>query len=211
MNNLISFGCSFTFGDELDDLPDWYEDMEDERNFMPHKLKYHKPSKKSYPYILGSFLDFDVENNGWRGGSNDRIFRTFFDHVLNNKKNSIYVIQWTFPDRTEFWSNKKQFYVGVVPTLIDKDEYTKEHYLNYHDENDVLSRLVRYIWSVDAICEKNNHKLLQFMPIENNLNGLSDTILNTDEIMKIVDYQVHPTEEGHKKLAEYLTREINEE
>ena len=48
--------------------------------------KYEKASKKSYPYVLGSFLDFEVENNGWRGGSNDRIFRTFFDHLINNKK-----------------------------------------------------------------------------------------------------------------------------
>ena len=76
---ITSFGCSFTFGEELDDLPDWFNDKSDKRNYMPLKLKYEKASKKSYPYVLGSFLDFEVENNGWRGGSNDRIFRTFFN------------------------------------------------------------------------------------------------------------------------------------
>ena len=45
--NVIAFGCSFTFGNDLDDLPDWEKDMKDERNFLPLKLKYHRPSKKS--------------------------------------------------------------------------------------------------------------------------------------------------------------------
>ena len=39
---IVAFGCSFTFGDELDDLPKWYEDFDDKRNFMPEKEKYHK-------------------------------------------------------------------------------------------------------------------------------------------------------------------------
>ena len=30
---VVVFGCSFTFGDELDDLPKWYEDFDDEIPF----------------------------------------------------------------------------------------------------------------------------------------------------------------------------------
>ena len=30
---IVAFGCSFTFGDELNDLPKWYEDFDDKRNF----------------------------------------------------------------------------------------------------------------------------------------------------------------------------------
>ena len=122
MEKLIAFGCSFTFGANLDDLPEWYSDESDTRNFMPLKLKYNTPSKKSYPYVIGSLLNCEVENYGWRGGSNDRIFRTFFDHVISNKESSIYIIQWTFPHRTEFWSNDSNFYVGIVPSFVDIDQ-----------------------------------------------------------------------------------------
>ena len=38
---------------------------------------------------MGSLLGCDVKNYGWSGGSNDRIFRTFFDHILS--PNSKYV------------------------------------------------------------------------------------------------------------------------
>lgn len=205
-DNVIAFGCSFTFGDELDDLPNWYEDMEDERNFMPQKLKYHQPSKKSYPYILGNLLSCKVENYGWRGGSNDRIFRTFFDHILNNKKKSIYVIQWTFSHRTEIWSNKGGFYSGITLNLIEEDKNAKEYYEEYYDENDVKRRLVRYMWSVDAICKEFNQKLYQFHPIadEQIENELPKSVLDTKKILELVDGKIHPTEQGHKNLAKYI-------
>jgi len=221
--NVIAFGCSFTFGEELDDLPEFYNDKSDERNYMPLKLKYHRPSKKSYPYIMGSLLGCDVKNYGWSGGSNDRIFRTFFDHILNNKKKSIYVIQWTFPHRSEIWSNESQFYVGIVPSLIDRNEDTKRFYKDCYDENDVRDKLLRYIWSVDSVCKEFNHKILQFLPIGGDnmgwdgdnldskcplFNNLPNSFLNTKVVREKVDYKMHPTEHGHKKLAEYLSKGI---
>ena len=187
---ITSFGCSFTFGEELDDLPDWFNDKSDKRNYMPLKLKYEKASKKSYPYILGSFLDFDVENNGWRGGSNDRIFRTFFDHLINNKKKTIYTIQWTFPHRTEYWSEKRNMFRGIVPDFNTdfKKQNSKKESLVYSSE----------------YYTKFQHELIQFMPIENELDMLPDSFLNSMEIMTLVEDKIHPTEEQHKRLAKYL-------
>ena len=182
---ITSFGCSFTFGEELDDLPDWFNDKSDKRNYMPLKLKYEKASKKSYPYVLGSFLDFDVENNGWRGGSNDRIFRTFFDHLINNKQKTIYTIQWTFPHRTEYWSEKRNMFRGIVPDF-NKD-FKKE---NLKKESIVYS--------------SEYYTKFQFMPIENELDLLPDSFLNTKEIMTLVEDRIHPTENQHTRLAKYL-------
>ena len=30
----MAYGCSFTFGAELDDLPKWHTDLTDKRNFI---------------------------------------------------------------------------------------------------------------------------------------------------------------------------------
>jgi len=206
--NVIAFGCSFTFGNDLDDLPDWEKDMKDERNFLPLKLKYHRPSKKSWPYVMGSILDCDVENYGYSGGSNDRIFRTFFDHILNNKKKSIYVIQWTFPHRSEIWSNEYQSYVGFSPSFVDGNVDTKKFYKDCYNENEVINKLLRYIWSVDSVCKEFGHELIQFMPIENKFDILPNSFLNTKEVMALVENKIHPTEEQHKRLAEYLSKGI---
>ncbi len=207
---IVAFGCSFTFGDELDDLPTWYDDFDDERNFMPQKKKYHKPSKKSYPYIIGKLLKCDVKNHGWRGGSNDRIFRKFFEHLLNNNDSTTYIIQWTFPIRTEVWYSKENYYFGIVPTIEDKvaEKYYKENF----NEKDSRERLIRYMWSVDSVCKQFGHKLIQFIPLSKNEfdydSKIPRTLLNTDKIRRLVNCRIHPTEGGHKRLAEYITRRI---
>ena len=220
---IVAYGCSFTFGAELDDLPKWHKDLTDKRNFMPQKLKYYKPSKKSWPYVMGSILDCDVENYGWSGGSNDRIFRTLFEHILNNDKKSTYIVQWTFPHRTELWSSEKKYYVGIVPTFIT-DKYhlfkpAKTFYKHYFDEKDVSDKLLRFIWSVDSVCKQFGHEIIQFMPIGvedmgwdgvnvdkefTPLDNLPDSFLDTEIIRKKVDYKIHPTEDGHRELAKYI-------
>jgi len=150
---ITSYGCSFTFGEGLGD------------------------SKKSYPYELGRLLDdeFDIENNSSVDESNDRIFRTFFEHLITNEQKTIYTIQWTFPDRTEFKNDD-----------IDTE------------------KLLRYIWSIDSLCKQFGHELIQFMPIENKFDVLPDSFLNTKEITTLVENNTQLTEEQHKKLGKYL-------
>ncbi len=216
MEKLIVFGCSFTFGENLDDLPEWYNDETDPRNYMPLKLKYNTPSKKSYPFVIGSLLNCEVENYGWRGGSNDRIFRTFFDHVISNKESSIYIIQWTFPHRTEFWSNDSNSYVGIVPSFVDINQddeainFAKKYYKKYYSSDDVKDKLVRYIWSVDTICNQFNHRIYQFFPIKGfDLDmKLPTSFLQTNKILDLVKEKIHPDERGHIELANYLRKLI---
>ena len=153
---IVSFGCSFTFGDDLDDLPKWYNDFEDERNFMPQKEKYHKPSKKSYPYIIGELLECDVENNGWRGGSNDRTFRKFFEHLLITNKRNTYIIQWTYPFRTEIWYSEGNYYWGVVPSfagqleedLRGRGDISEIYYKENFDEEESKKKLLRLLLKI---------------------------------------------------------------
>ena len=42
------------------------------------------------------------------------------------------------------------------------------------------------------------------MPVENKLDMLPESFLNSMEIMTLVENKIHPTEEQHKRLAKYL-------
>ena len=72
----------------------------------------------------------------------------------------------------------------------------------------VINKLLRYIWSVDSVCKEFGHELIQFMPIENKFDILPNSFLNTKEVMALVENKIHPTEEQHKRLAEYLSKDI---
>ena len=131
--------------------------------------------------------------------------------------------------RTEYWSEKKQMFRGVVPTQISSDNdnecisYAKEYYTKYYNEEVSNLKLLSSIWSVDALCKRFNCKVIQFLPIGmdnmnwdgNNLNSkypllnhemnrLPNSFLDTKVIRDLVDNKMHPTEKGHKDLAEYL-------
>ena len=134
----------------------------------------------------------------------------FFKHLLNNDKSTTYIIQWTFPFRTEVWYSKGNYYSGIVPTFEDK--FSKRYYKENFNEIDSRERLIRYMWSVDSVCKQFEHELIQFIPLSRdefdyNLK-IPKTLLNTDKIRKLVNDRNHPTEGGHRRLAKYLTRRI---
>ena len=181
---------------------------------MPDKLIHHKPSKKSWPYIVGNTLGYQVENYGWSGGSNDRTFRMLSEHILTTNTKNIYIVQWSFPHRTEYWSEEENMFLGIVPDFnIDFKKqnpnhesivYSLEYYSKYQNDDVDNRKLLRYSWIIDSLCKQYGHELIQFMPIENKFNILPDSFLDTKEVMKLVKNKMHPTENGHKDLAKYI-------
>tara|TARA_B100000424_G_scaffold174525_1_gene134745 strand:+ start:613 stop:1284 length:672 start_codon:yes stop_codon:yes gene_type:complete len=221
---VVAFGCSFTFGDGLDNLPR-------NTNFNPQDLwdnkkeNKPKPSDKSYPYLIGKLLKCNVENHGWRGGSNDMIFRKFFDHLFNNDKSTTYIIQWTFPYRSEIWHSKGNYFWGILSTFVGKffkdehgnkfeaDKFSRRYYEEHFNETESKNKLLRYMWSVDGVCEKFGYQVIQLLPLgkkyvdfEN--QSLPKTLLDIEKITNLVNFEMHPTKDGHERLAEYITRRI---
>ena len=187
---------------------------------MPDKLIHHKPSKKSWPYIVGDTLGYQVENYGWSGGSNDRTFRMLSEHILNTDTKNTYIVQWSFPHRTEYWSEKANMFLGIVPDFNtdfknqnpnhESIVYSLEYYSKYQNDDVDNKKTLRYIWSVDSLCKQFGHELIQFMPIENEFDKLPDSFLDTKQILKLVKSKMHPTENGHRELAKYLQTKIVE-
>ena len=82
--------------------------------------------------------------------------------------------------------------------------YSSEYYSKFQNDDVDNKKLLRYIWSVDSLCKQFGHELIQFMPVENKLDMLPESFLNSMEIMTLVENKIHPTEEQHKRLAKYL-------
>ena len=76
---LLTNGCSFTFGDEL-------EDAVNER----------------YSHHLSNMMDVDLSCIAKNASSNDRIFRTTMDALFSSEPDYV-LIMWTAMQRTEFY------------------------------------------------------------------------------------------------------------
>lgn len=137
---LFTNGDSNTYGEEL--VPDEYksklslpysgtsgciidpcETDEERKLFDEHRLSH------CWSNQLAKFIGASITiNYGWPGGSNDRIVRTtleFIDknivEITNNPQNYLFVIGWTSPDRTEFYSEEYKVYKNFYPTSTDED------------------------------------------------------------------------------------------
>jgi hypothetical protein len=83
--NISCFGCSFTWGLELDN-----------------------PRTQSWPFKLAEQLSATVENHGQCVASNRAIARKSMIHLLDHTPDAV-VIMWTYPARYEFVIDNNNF------------------------------------------------------------------------------------------------------
>lgn len=105
MSRLITFGCSHTRGEGVDD-----------------------PSTESWPAYLGESLDMEVVNKGVDGVSNK-----FIQHEVVNFKfqpDDIVAILWTYPDRTCVFKSATECSATIVPK--SSHPLTEHYYKHYH-------------------------------------------------------------------------------
>ena len=109
ISNLIAFGCSFTYGEGLEDC------------WIDKKSKYGRcPSKFAWPQKLADLMNISCKNIGKPGASNKHI-----SHIALNteyKDSDIAVFLWTFFDRHCVISDK-----GEIKRYLVTDLYRKEH------------------------------------------------------------------------------------
>lgn len=88
MKNLITFGCSCTYGHGLVDC---FENLEN-------------ASKYAWPAVLGNMLGANVFNYAQPGASNMEIFHRILNRVPD--QDDCYVIMWTYPEREMLFDTK---------------------------------------------------------------------------------------------------------
>jgi hypothetical protein len=197
MSRLVTFGCSFTFGSELE-----------------------YPNTESWPAVLGNLTNRTVVNNGNPGSSNLEILSSILSYKF--RLDDLVVIGWTYCDRdiifNKITANKK------INHWQDKDLFEK--WAEIHSNHDSNIRSSMYIHHASLYLNSLNLKNYSFWaPPTPGLHRFIDTILGNrpkgigknilyTNILNTEDLatdQSHPGPVAHKIAAEKLYRIIDAE
>ena len=206
-SNLVTFGCSATYGQSLSDI---HPDNE-------------QPSKLAWPQVLGDLANIPVVNMAYKGSSNKEIAH----HVLNYNYNTddIVVICWTFTDRfcvirkdnilrLGVWhANPSKF--ATEKTLNEKQQVSTAFFSNVHDDNDMSLNQHYCIHYANLFLDskkiKNYHIILHNY-LRKDYKFFDTKILEIDYLELIKNNPLamdndHPGEMAHKLLAQDIFKE----
>lgn len=217
--NLVTFGCSHTFGQGLSDCIG-----ADVRSAGP------VPSKQAWPSILKTLVGFkSLHNDSWPGLSNKIITKKIIDYEY--KKNTVVIILWSNFNRHTIFNNKGESKLHMFPAMIkkemplafwkqhyrEKDELTnlvKTYYENYYEEYDVtFDQIVRINFVHSFLNDKGirnihlvmEHELTNEYFKKFNLSGINIKKFNWKKHYWIDDAldkpRPHPGPESHKLFA----------
>lgn len=103
-NRIISFGCSLTYGDGLEDS-------------IPYN---NSPSSFTYSSLLASRLKKGYTTYAKSGYGNDSIEREIFNYIKNDKKDKDFVvIGWSGIDRKEYFNSLTGNYISLSPNSVE--------------------------------------------------------------------------------------------
>lgn len=135
---ILTIGDSFTYGSELSD-----------RNL-------------AWPYLLNK----TVENKGFGGSSNDRIFRVAIEETTDNKFDFV-VVAWSFPNRKEVFDTSRRTPVCINYMHSDKLSWVND-YFKYSYDRDFAFRQ----WLVQMVALQGYFKSINQKYIFCNVAGL---------------------------------------
>lgn len=138
---LKSFGCSFTYGSDLQDcdIPDF------------------GPSQFTWPALLANSINADYSCYAYPGIGNLQIYQTVLNQV-NQTDSNFFVINWTWIDRFDFMDPLQEYWNTLRPDGIDKEHqlYYKYFYNQYH----TMLTNASYISSTINILNQRNIKFI---------------------------------------------------
>ena len=221
IKRLIASGCSFCYGDELED-----------------------PSNQSWPKQLADILDIDCINLGARGMGNEYIQNSILDYFSadpHHKTDSFVIVSFTSHSRIEFTKSKhplgdlahyyptcwttipygkrapKEFNELFLTTFFD-DEYYYSRFLriilllqNYFDSNKIPYLIHTKVYELnkpEIISNLNNainpKYYLGFREYKNCWSTLLGDYNKSEQYMP----GKHPSILGHKAMSELLYNSI---
>lgn len=134
IKSVLTVGCSFTYGDEL-----------------PNRLE------SAWPYLLAKQNNWQINNLGKGGGSNDRSIRLIFDNI---NKYDLIIIAWTIHDRFEVSFNDELVDVNIGYAKKVNLEWVEEYYKHHYDRLYSYSSWFRQILMLQAYLEKMGQKYI---------------------------------------------------
>ena len=147
MNNLVAFGCSYTYGHGLDDC------------FSPPDQAGSNPSNQAWPSILATDLGYHCVNCSRPGASNLEILLNLLQYSF--KPSDTVIILWTVSERDAILSSNGQ----IKPVGAWMKHTLVKHWLEVHDQHDLGLR--SWIYIHHAYQHLSNQKLnFKFLTVE---------------------------------------------
>jgi hypothetical protein len=128
---LVSFGDSFTFGEDTVPVPEWYTSLAQQKEQKKLEKKYKKDcNSNSYTKFLSESLGFkDSINFGLQGASNDRSMMNLESFLRSNKKKKVFILfNFTHPSRyIQFFKRDDKNEYDSVNMLPNYDGWKTEY------------------------------------------------------------------------------------
>lgn len=192
MHEIVSFGCSFTWGYGLDDTSP-------RTNLIP--------SAKAWPSVLASDLGYSLDNTAIPGNSNKDIWWEIINYEFH-PANYVFVL-WTFIDRFSIINENKS-----TTTISPKSKNSKEYYKKFYNNYDALVDLnlrMHHVWMhLNSIKIPQHHMLIDNKNfVQESWNKIILQKTNFSSIMlgknKVFG---HPNEKEHSIFAKQIKKEL---
>lgn len=205
MNNLYTYGCSYTEGFNI----------ESTASYVDYK-KYRGDFPKPWAEILAEKLNCVLINRGRGSSGNQEIFSKFCRDSKNFQNNDIVLVQWSFMERHRIAiGNGKDDWLRCGPGRADTSKISQ----TTNDEicvNRTLypyqTELYDYMTLMDRFADLINIKLYYWTIIENFIYNQPKDILNQKKYLlndKIIDRHHHPFRIIHDMGGETIEKETN--
>ena len=150
---LLSFGCSFIFGNELAD---------DGRDGP-----WATASELTWPAHLARALDRSYECHARAGSGNLQIMEKVLEQVHRSGSEDLFVVGWTWTDRFDYYpanptDASRSPWRTIMP--IDRDQVAEIYYKYLHSEyRDKLTTLIYVKTALDALTQRNIPFVMTYM------------------------------------------------
>lgn len=145
MNNLFTFGCSFTEG--FNENHDPYQEY---KNLRGGTLPKH------WTELLSNKLNVNLHNHGVGGTGNQHIFSSFCKRVNEFKTDDMVIINWTFMERFRVSNSDGSNWLHLGPSIKKKqnDDVISDECLDMICLNRTLKPYRDEIYDYEKIIDK---------------------------------------------------------
>jgi hypothetical protein len=208
MSRLITFGCSFTYGQGLPNC----EIGNNETGVSS------TPSEYAWPAVLGKLLKIETVNKGIPGASNLEILYQLLNFKF--KKDDTVVIMWSLPVRDLYFisnSNKIKPYRQLGLWLTNKTGYVFEWLRNVKLADQAIKSWI-YIQHADLYLDKKNIKYIHFPADPKELleykpefiNDITNLYVDGQSYIDACVNDNHPGVNSHIETAKKIYKILNE-
>ncbi len=193
---ILCIGDSFTYGLELED-----------------------PNSQAWPSLLANMNNWDVNNMGKGGASNDRSIRVLFEEV--DKNYDLIILSWTIWIRFEAFNILSQTPISISPNTYTnlKASWAKEFYNDWCDDIYLYRRMLTQIIQMQSYLKSINQKYIFSMTYHThpiNTTDKFESLFNKIDTSSFLHWpgtlnsitdgspkgpHMHPLIEGHEKIA----------